>query len=120
MQIAPALNGLERLQAWFHGYAYDWHRHDTYAVGVTLEGVQTFDCHRATYNSLPGQVIVLHPDEPHNGRSGLATGFGYRMLYIEPSRIRDALDIQTRMDANRESKIDRGETLESRMLAKQI
>jgi AraC-like DNA-binding protein len=94
MQIAPALNGLERLQAWFHGYAYDWHRHDTYAVGVTLEGVQIFDCHRATYNSLPGQVIVLHPDEPHNGRSGLATGFGYRMLYIEPSRIRDALDIR--------------------------
>jgi len=55
MQIAPALNGLERLQAWFRGYAYDWHRHDTYAVGVTLEGVQTFDCHRATYNSLPGR-----------------------------------------------------------------
>jgi AraC-like DNA-binding protein len=95
MQIVPALNGLERLQAWFHGYAYDWHRHDTYAVGVTLEGVQTFDCHRATYNSLPGQVIVLHPDEPHNGRAGLVTGFGYRMLYIEPSRIREALDIRS-------------------------
>jgi AraC-like DNA-binding protein len=93
MRIAPALNGLERLQAWFHGHAYDWHRHDTYAVGVTLEGVQTFDCHRTTYNSLPGQVIVLHPDEPHNGRAGLATGFGYRMLYVEPSRIRDALDV---------------------------
>ena len=39
--------------------------------------------------------MVLHPDEPHNGRSGLATGFGYRMLYIEPSRIRDALDIRS-------------------------
>jgi AraC-like DNA-binding protein len=90
MQIAPALNGLERLKARFHGYAYDWHRHDTYAVGVTLEGVQTFDYRRTTHNSLAGQVIVIHPDERHNGRAGSSTGFGYCMVYIEPSRIREA------------------------------
>jgi AraC-like DNA-binding protein len=94
MRIAPVLNGLERLKARFHGYAYDWHRHDTYAVGVTLEGVQTFDCRRTTYNSLPGQVMVLHPDERHNGRAGSAAGFSYYMMYIEPSRIRQALDLQ--------------------------
>jgi AraC-like DNA-binding protein len=93
MEIAPARNGLERLQARFRGHAYDWHRHDTYAVGVTLEGVQTFDCRRTTHYSLPGQVIVLHPDEPHNGRAGSVTGFGYRMLYLEPSRVREALDV---------------------------
>jgi AraC-like DNA-binding protein len=92
LQIAPARNGLERLQAWFHGHAYDWHRHDTYAIGVTLQGVQTFECCGKTYHSLPGQVIVLHPDEQHNGRSGSVKGFGYRMLYVEPSRLRDALD----------------------------
>lgn len=95
MRIAPALNGLERLQAWFQGYAYDWHRHDTYAVGVTLEGIQTFDCHRTTYHSLPGGVMVIHPDERHNGRAGSAIGFRYCMMYIEPSRIRQALDLRT-------------------------
>jgi AraC-like DNA-binding protein len=94
MQIAPALNGLERLRAGFHGSAYDWHRHDTYAVGVTVEGVQTFDCCRTTYNSLPGQVMVLHPDERHNGRAGSAAGFSYCMMYIEPSRIRQAFHLQ--------------------------
>jgi AraC-like DNA-binding protein len=92
LQIAPARNGLERLQAWFHGHAYDWHRHDTYAIGVTLQGVQTFDCRHTTYHSLPGQVIVLHPDERHNGRSGSTSGFGYRMIYVEPGRLREALD----------------------------
>jgi AraC-like DNA-binding protein len=95
MQFAPALNGLERLKARFHGYAYDWHRHDTYAVGVTLEGVQTFDCRSTTYNSLPGQVMVLHPDERHNGRAGSVAGFSYCMTYIEPSRIRQALDLRS-------------------------
>jgi AraC-like DNA-binding protein len=95
MQLAPALNGLERLKARFHGYAYDWHRHDTYAVGVTLEGVQTFDCRRTTHHSLAGQVMVLHPDERHNGRAGSANGFGYYMMYIEPSRIREAFDLKS-------------------------
>jgi len=93
MRIAPALNGLERLKARFHGYAYDWHRHDTYAVGVTLEGVQTFDYRRTTHNSLAGQVIVIHPDERHNGRAGSTAGFGYCMVYIEPSRIREAVEL---------------------------
>jgi AraC-like DNA-binding protein len=93
MRIAPALNGLERLKARFHGYAYDWHRHDSYAVGVTLEGVQTFDYRRATHNSLPGQVIVIHPDERHNGRAGSTAGLGYCMVYIEPSRIREAVEL---------------------------
>ena len=93
MRIAPGLFGIERLKAWFHGYAYDWHRHDTYAVGVTLEGVQTFDCRRTTHDSLAGQVMVLHPDEPHNGRAGSRTGFGYCMMYLEPSRIREALNL---------------------------
>src|SRR5260370_7792953 len=95
MQIAPALNGLERLKARFHGYAYDWHRHDTYAVGVTLEGVQTFDYRRTTHNSLAGQVIVIHPDERHNGRADSTTGFGYCMLYIDPIRIRQAGELPT-------------------------
>jgi AraC-like DNA-binding protein len=37
--------------------------------------------------------MVLHPDEAHNGRAGVVSGFGYRMLYIEQSRIREALDL---------------------------
>lgn len=94
MQIAPALNGLERLKARFGGHAFDWHRHDTYAVGLTLEGVQTFDCRRTTHHSLGGQVLVLHPDERHNGRAGSANGFGYYMLYIEPSRIRETFELK--------------------------
>jgi AraC-like DNA-binding protein len=92
MEVSPALHGVERLQAGFQGNAYDWHRHDTYAVGVTLEGVQAFDCRGTGYASLPGQVIVLHPDEPHNGRAGSDTGFGYRMIYLEPSYVRKVLD----------------------------
>ncbi len=40
--------------------------------------------------------MVLHPDELHDGRAGSDRGFRYRMLYIEPRLIRNALGEKTR------------------------
>lgn len=96
IRTAPAGPGLERIEAWFAGRAYDPHRHDTYAIGYTLEGVQSFDYRGARADSLPGNVIVLHPDELHDGRAGTERGFRYRMLYIEPRLVREALGSRAR------------------------
>jgi AraC-like DNA-binding protein len=79
--------GLELLGAWFGGQAFSRHRHDTYAIGVTEAGVQTFDYRGRVEHSTPGQVVVLHPDEPHDGRPGTEGGFGYRIVYVDPARI---------------------------------
>jgi hypothetical protein len=38
--IEPPAAGLHRLRAGFSGHAYDRHRHETYAVGVTETGLQ--------------------------------------------------------------------------------
>lgn len=35
---APAFPGIERIEAQFSGNAFEPHRHDTYALGVTLKG----------------------------------------------------------------------------------
>lgn len=80
-----------RLEAYFSGHAYDPHRHDTYAIGVTLMGVQSFHYRGAHLSSLPGRVIVLHPDEVHDGHAGSEGGFRYRMLYVPPALIQDIL-----------------------------
>ncbi len=82
---------MERLEAFFAGHGYDPHRHDTYALGITLAGVQSFDYRGATAHSLPRHAVVLHPDERHDGRAGTAAGFHYRLLYIAPQLIREAL-----------------------------
>src|ERR1700732_560161 len=34
------VGGVELFRAWFAGQAYQKHRHDTYAIGVTASGVQ--------------------------------------------------------------------------------
>jgi AraC-like DNA-binding protein len=91
IRLGPSRPGFERIEAWFAGHAYDPHRHDTYAIGMTLAGVQCFDYRGAGAASLAGHVIVLHPDEVHDGRAGSAGGFGYRMAYVEPAIVREAL-----------------------------
>lgn len=91
MRIAPSSPGLERVEAFFAGHGFDPHRHDTYAIGFTLDGVQAFRYRGAVERSLPGQVFVLHPDEVHDGRAGTSAGFHYKILYIEPRAIGDAL-----------------------------
>ena len=71
--------------------AFEPHRHDTYAIGVTTAGVQTFRYRGAGRVCLPGQLHVLHPDELHDGAAGTDDGFGYRILYLPPELVRDAL-----------------------------
>ncbi len=79
------------MRARFRGRAYARHRHDTYAIGVTEAGVQTFDYRGRVERSAPGQVVVLHPDEAHDGRAGTEAGFGYRIAYVDPACIAGAV-----------------------------
>lgn len=84
--------GLQRLEARFGGHAYDLHRHETYGIGLTLYGVQQFNYRGSLRASLARQVLVLHPDEAHDGHAGEGGGFAYRMLYLDPAAISQALD----------------------------
>ena len=34
---------------------------------------------------------MLHPDETHDGHAGTSVGFRYKILYVEPGVIGDAL-----------------------------
>lgn len=88
---APAHAELESIEAFFSGHAFDPHRHATYAIGRTLAGVQSFSYRGARTNSLPGETMILHPDEVHDGRAGAADGFRYRMLYLPPTLVQDIL-----------------------------
>jgi AraC-like DNA-binding protein len=83
---------MERIEAHFLGNAYSRHRHDTYALGVTLSGVQSFWYRGEVRASLPGQVIILHPDEVHDGGAGTEQGLFYRMLYLDPALLQSSLD----------------------------
>ena len=108
MRAAPPSDGIERIEAFFSGHGFDPHRHDTYAIGYTIAGVQAFRYRGAGRQSLPGQVFVLHPDETHDGRAGTPAGFRYRILYVEPRLIGAALRRAAALRARRGVERQRG------------
>lgn len=82
---------VERIEAWFGGHGYDPHRHDTYSIGRTLSGVQSFHYKGSLRHGMPGNTLVLHPDELHDGMAGTEAGFRYRMAYVDPALIQQVL-----------------------------
>src|SRR4051812_4784885 len=91
LRFGHGAEGIERLEASLVGEAFSPHRHDTYAIGVTLAGVQTFRYRGEVRHCLPGEWHILHPDELHDGAAGTDEGFGYRILYVDPFLIQEAL-----------------------------
>jgi len=84
--------GLERAEVYLSSCAFEPHRHDTYALGITTAGVQTFRYRGSRRICLPGQMHILHPDETHDGAAGTEDGFGYRIIYLAPESVRQALE----------------------------
>lgn len=83
--------GIERLHARFTRYAYDRHAHETYSIGMTEMGSQTFTCRGVSHATCPGAIFLFNPTELHDGRATRAEGFAYRMLYIDIATVRGFL-----------------------------
>lgn len=84
-----ALGGLELLRAHYVTHSFAPHSHDTFAIGVVEMGVERFHYRRAPVSAPSGSLIIINPGEPHTGSSALADGWRYRMLYPDPSLLRE-------------------------------
>jgi AraC-like DNA-binding protein len=82
---------IERVVNRLVGAAFSPHRHDTYTVALTMAGVQAFNYRGAMRHSLPGQVLILHPEEVHDGHCCDEAGFSYRAAYIPPTHVQAVL-----------------------------
>lgn len=91
IRAGTAAEGIEWAEAFFRARAFAPHRHDSYAIGMTVSGVQTFAYRGEGRRCLAGELHVLHPDETHDGAPGSDDGFGYRILYVDPALIGAAL-----------------------------
>ncbi|WP_037502734.1 AraC family transcriptional regulator [Sphingomonas jaspsi] len=90
-QPSRPFDPIERVANRLVGSAFSPHRHDTYTVALTVAGVQAFNYRGATRHSLPGQVLILHPDEIHDGHSCDENGFRYWAAYVPPTHIQAVL-----------------------------
>lgn len=88
--IYRGAGALPRYEVFLSDIVYAPHRHDSYTLALTLDGVQRFRYRGAQHHSLSGQVVVLHPDEIHDGQAGTELGFRYRACHLTPECIQAA------------------------------
>jgi AraC-like DNA-binding protein len=93
-----ALAGVTQMNAHFTEHTFERHSHETYSIGVTASGVQTFHCGGTLHASLRGDVILFNPDEPHDGQRGTQEGFGYSMLYVSRQVVDECRDKEAGLD----------------------
>jgi AraC-like DNA-binding protein len=75
------------MHAHFERHVYHRHSHDTYSLGVTDVGAQSFTCRGAPRTSAAGMVMAFNPDDPHDGQATDGNGFTYRMIHIGPQLV---------------------------------
>jgi AraC-like DNA-binding protein len=84
---ATPLPAVTLMRAHFTHHAFERHSHAEYGIGLTHHGVQTFHCGRTMQTSRPGDVILLNPDQDHDGLPGPAGAYRYSMLYADAELI---------------------------------
>lgn len=82
---------VELIEAQLRMGAFSPHRHDTYTIAVTTAGVQSFNYRGNRWRSLPGQAMILHPDEVHDGYCCDQAGFSYRAAYLPPAHVQTVI-----------------------------
>jgi AraC-like DNA-binding protein len=75
------LGDLEMLAARYRDHAYALHTHPTWVFGVVVAGVEKLRIGRGNHLAPAGSIIIVNPEEPHDGEKGSPAGWAYRTCY---------------------------------------
>ena len=76
-----ALGDLDLLSARYITHRFAPHFHEGYAIGVIMEGAETFSYRGGTEVAPAGHIVIVNPGEIHTGSAMAESGWTYRMLY---------------------------------------
>lgn len=83
------LSDVEIFSAQYRRHRFAPHIHETWAIGAVLSGAQDFSVAANGSNIVhAGELMVLHPGDPHAGRMLGDGGCRYVMIYVTEERMR--------------------------------
>jgi AraC-like DNA-binding protein len=103
-----SVEGVDCFSARFVSHVFDRHSHETYSIGTTFGGVQSFRCRGERRDSTEGHLMLINPDEPHDGWAGSSGGFAYRMLYVSVEGVSQLVDDEAPGAGRRHPKLSQG------------
>lgn len=76
-----AFRDLGLLAARFREHRYDRHTHETYVIALITDGCERVRVGRQEVLAPAGSVLVVNPEEWHDGEAGAEAGWAYRTFY---------------------------------------
>ena len=77
----PRFRDLGLLKARFRRHRYDLHTHPTYVVALVTGGCERVRVGRRSEVAPASAVILVNPEECHDGEAGCTEGWSYRTFY---------------------------------------
>lgn len=90
-QRLPAMGDITLLNATYYQQHFSRHTHDGYAFGIITAGRLDFSYQKKNWHALPGDINLVVPGEVHDGHSIQQIGWSYRMLYLPPEILKNAV-----------------------------
>ena len=91
--VRPAhLPGVELVRVAYRDRAFPVHMHAEYVVGVVTSGAEQLDAGGGSHIVAAGDVLQLHPGEPHANRTLGPDTLSYSVFYLPAEAIRPWLD----------------------------
>lgn len=77
----PHFRDMGLLKARFRRHRYDLHTHPTYVIALITGGCESVRVGRRQVTAPVNAVIVVNPEECHDGEAGCPDGWAYRTFY---------------------------------------
>lgn len=90
-RILPQLHNLEWLHATYVHHSFAKHMHDGYAIGVIERGALAFSYRGEHVVAPAGHINLVIPGEAHDGAAASDEGWTYRMFYLAPELLEQAV-----------------------------
>lgn len=82
------LGDLECLYAEYLTFSFAPHFHEGFAIGVIENGADVFEYRGAERIAAAGDIMLINPSEVHTGHAIDASGWTFRIMYVDPELLR--------------------------------
>ncbi len=85
---SKSVPGLELKRATLRNFSFSRHMDERYVVCLVQDGVEIFGCRGTRYAAAPGDIILYHPEDVHDGSSPDQKPWSYRCFYAAEALVR--------------------------------
>ncbi|UUM30685.1 AraC family transcriptional regulator [Vibrio japonicus] len=82
------------IDANYQKFAFQRHYHLDFHIGLITDGQQKFHYQGCSYQVGSGQIVIMPPDELHDGHSLLDSGYQVKVFSIDPQWLSDLAELK--------------------------